>query len=120
MSEGYAVGFALFNLQERGVMFVSPQEKVYQGMIVGENSKNNDLDVNVLKGKQLTNIRASGSDEAIRLTPPNKMTLEQMISYIGDDEQVEVTPHSLRLRKKILDPNDRKKASRARKKSVVE
>jgi GTP-binding protein len=113
MSQGNAVGFALFNLQDRGVMFIGPQDKVYQGMIVGENSRSNDLDVNVLKGKQLTNIRASGSDEAIRLTPPLKMTLEQMVSYIGDDEQVEVTPKSLRLRKKILDPSDRKKARKA-------
>jgi len=119
MSQGAAVGFALFNLQERGMMFISPQDKVYQGMIVGENSRAEDMDVNVLKGKQLTNIRASGSDEAIRLTPPLKMTLEQMMSYIGDDEQVEVTPKSLRLRKKLLDPHERKKASRAQKKTAV-
>lgn len=111
--KGDAVGYALFNLQDRGIMFVNPQEKVYQGMIVGEHNRDNDLDVNVLKGKQLTNVRASGSDEAIRLTPPKKMSLEEMISYIANDELVEVTPKSLRLRKKLLDPNDRKKAMRA-------
>lgn len=81
-------------------------------MIVGENSRDNDLEVNVLKGKQLTNVRASGTDEAIRLTPPKLMTLEQMISYIDDDELVEVTPENLRLRKKLLDPNERKKVAR--------
>lgn len=109
---GEAVAYALFNLQDRGVMFVGAQDKVYRGMIVGENAKSNDLEVNVLKGKQLTNVRASGTDEAIRLTPPKKMTLEDMITYIADDELVEVTPDSLRLRKKLLDPNDRKRAKK--------
>lgn len=110
--KGEAVGYALFNLQDRGMMFVSPGEKVYQGMIVGEHSRENDLEINVLKGKQLTNVRASGTDEAIRLTPPRVLSLEEMIAYIGEDELVEVTPKSLRLRKKLLDPNDRKRAAR--------
>lgn len=109
---GEAVAYAIFGLQDRGVMFVKPQDKVYQGMIIGQNAKNNDLEVNILKGKQLTNIRASGSDEAIRLTPPKLMTLEEMITYISDDELVEVTPENLRLRKKILDSNERKRASK--------
>ncbi len=106
---GSAVAYALFNLQERGIMFIGPQCKVYKGMIVGEHSKENDLEINVLKGKQLTNIRASGSDKAINLIPPQKMTLEQMIAYIKDDELLEVTPSNLRLRKKELDPNKRKR-----------
>lgn len=113
--QGEAVAYAIFNLQERGTIFVKPQEKVYEGMIVGENSRDNDLDVNILKGKQLTNVRASGTDEAIRITPPKKHSLEEMISYIGDDELVEVTPKNLRLRKRLLDPNDRKKAMREKK-----
>ncbi|QHD65344.1 translational GTPase TypA [Neorickettsia findlayensis] len=107
--QGEAVAYALFNLQDRGIMFVKPQDPVYCGMIVGEHSRGNDLDVNVLKGKQLTNIRAAGSDEAVKLSPPLIMTLEEMMAYINDDELVEVTPLSLRLRKKILDPNMRKK-----------
>jgi GTP-binding protein len=111
---GEAVAYALWNLQDRGIMFVKPQQKVYTGMIIGENSKQGDLEVNVLKGKQLTNIRASGTDEAIRLTPPRILTLEDMITYVGDDELVEVTPKSLRLRKKLLDPNDRKRYSRSK------
>jgi len=111
---GEAVAYALWNLQDRGTMFVKPQQKVYAGMIIGENSKQGDLEVNVLKGKQLTNIRASGTDEAIRLTPAKILTLEDMITYVGDDELVEVTPKSLRLRKKLLDPNDRKRMSRGK------
>jgi GTP-binding protein len=111
---GEAVAYALWNLQDRGTMFVKPQQKVYAGMIIGENSKQGDLEVNVLKGKQLTNIRASGTDEAIRLTPAKALTLEDMITYVGDDELVEVTPKSLRLRKKMLDPNDRKRMSRGK------
>ena len=110
--QGEAVAYALFNLQDRGTMFVNPKDKVYAGMVVGENSRDNDLEVNVLKGKQLTNIRASGTDEAIRLTPPKRMTLEEMISYIDEDELVEVTPKNLRLRKKELDANERKKTMR--------
>ncbi len=111
---GEAVAYALWNLQDRGTMFVKPQQKVYAGMIIGENSKQGDLEINVLKGKQLTNVRASGTDEAIRLIPPRILTLEDMITYVGDDELVEVTPKSLRLRKKLLDPNDRKRMSRGK------
>jgi GTP-binding protein len=113
MAQGKAVAFAIWNLQERGKMFIKPQDEVYEGMIVGEHAKSNDLEINVLKGKQLTNVRASGSDEAIRLVPHTVMTLEQMITYIGDDELVEVTPKSLRLRKRILDSMDRKRDRRA-------
>ena len=109
---GEAVSYALNNIEERGVLFVSPQEKVYEGMIIGENAKPDDLEVNPMKSKQLTNFRSTGKDEAIRLTPPRVMTLEQAIAYIDDDEMVEVTPKSIRLRKAYLDPNDRKKAGR--------
>ena len=115
--QGEAVAYAIFNLQDRGIMFIEPQQKVYMGMIVGEHNRDNDLEINVLKGKQLTNMRASGSDEAVRLVPPRRLTLETMISYIGEDELVEVTPENLRLRKRELDPNERKKASRAAKKA---
>ncbi len=115
LDKGEAVAYAIFNLQDRGVMFINPADKVYEGMIVGEHSRDNDLEINVLKGKQLTNIRTTSKDEAIRLTPPVKMTLEQMISYIQDDELVEVTPNNLRLRKIALDSNERKKLSRAKK-----
>jgi GTP-binding protein len=111
---GEAVAYALWNLQDRGVMFIKPQQKVYAGMIVGENSKQGDLEVNVLKGKQLTNIRSTGADEAVRLTPPRELTLEDMITYVGDDELVEVTPKSLRLRKKFLDSNERKRLGRSK------
>lgn len=111
---GEAVAYALWNLQDRGVMFIKPQQKVYAGMVIGENSKQGDLEVNVLKGKQLSNVRASGTDEAIRLIPPRILTLEDMITYVGDDELVEVTPKSLRLRKKLLDTNDRKRESRSK------
>ena len=109
---GEAVGYALNMLEERGSLFVSPQEKVYEGMLIGENAKPEDLEVNPMKSKQLTNFRSTGKDDAIRLTPPRVMTLEQAIAYIDDDEMVEVTPKSIRLRKAILDPNERKKASR--------
>ena len=109
---GQAVAYALFNLQDRGVMFVSPQDKVYEGMVVGEHNRDNDLGVNVLKGKKLTNVRASGSDDAILLTPPRRLTLEDMMAYINADELVEVTPISLRLRKRYLDPHERKRAAR--------
>ena len=110
--QGSAVAYALFNLQERGVMFVNPQDAVYQGMVIGENSRENDLDVNVLKGKKLTNVRASGTDDAVVLTPPRRMSLEEMMAYINDDELLEVTPGSLRLRKRYLIPHERKKAAR--------
>ncbi|WP_430398864.1 translational GTPase TypA [Ferrovibrio sp.] len=104
--------YALNFIEERGVLFVDPGVAVYEGMIIGEHSRDNDLDVNPMKAKQLTNIRAAGKDEQVRLTPPRKMTLEQAIAYIADDELVEVTPKSIRIRKKMLDPNDRKKAQR--------
>lgn len=110
---GEAVAYALWNLEERGIMFLQPGDKVYQGMVIGENSRQNDLEVNPLKAKQLSNVRAAGKDEAIRLTPPKLMTLEQAIAYIDDDELVEVTPKSIRIRKRLLDPNERKRASRS-------
>ena len=110
---GMAVAYALFNLQDRGLMFVSPQTPVYQGMIVGEHNRNNDLEINVLKGKQLTNVRASGSDEAVKLVPAKRMSLEEMMVYINEDELLEVTPENLRLRKMYLDPHARKRAARA-------
>jgi GTP-binding protein len=109
---GEAVGYALNSLEERGILFVNPQEKIYEGMIIGENAKPDDLEVNPMKSKQLTNFRSTGKDDAIRLTPPRRMTLEQAIAYIDDDEMVEVTPKSIRLRKRHLDPNERKRASR--------
>ena len=111
--KGKVLGFALFNLQERGRMFVSPGEIVYEGMLVGIHSRSNDLVVNPLKAKQLTNVRASGTDEAILLTPPIRMTLEQALEFIDDDELVEVTPDSIRLRKKMLLEIERKRAARA-------
>jgi GTP-binding protein len=110
---GMAVAYALFNLQDRGQMFVGPQTAVYQGMIVGEHSRGNDLEINVLKGKQLTNVRASGSDDAVKLVPPVRMSLEEMMAYINEDELLEVTPTNLRLRKQYLCPHERKKAARA-------
>ncbi|NSW98726.1 translational GTPase TypA [bacterium] len=109
MDTGAAVSYAIFNLQDRGTMFVKPQTSVYEGMIVGENSKENDLDVNILKGKKLTNVRAAGSDKNIMLTPPRVMSLEQTMAYLNDDECLEVTPKNLRLRKKFLCPNERKR-----------
>ncbi|MBI1300804.1 MAG: translational GTPase TypA [Alphaproteobacteria bacterium] len=110
---GTAVAYAIFNLQDRGTMFIGHQTPVYGGMIVGENNREEDLEINVLKGKKLTNVRASGSDEATTLIPPRIMSLEDMMSYINDDELMEVTPKSLRLRKKFLCPHERKRASRA-------
>ena len=110
---GQAVAYALFNLQDRGIMFVNPQDKVYEGMVVGEHNRDNDLGVNVLKGKKLTNVRASGSDDAILLVPPRRLSLEDMMAYINPDELVEVTPGSLRLRKRYLNPHERKRAARA-------
>ncbi len=112
IENGTAVAYALWNLEERGKMFVVPQDPVYEGMIIGEHSRDNDLEVNPLKGKKLTNIRASGTDEAVRLTTPITMTLEQAIAYIDDDELVEVTPNAIRLRKRYLDPHERKRQSR--------
>jgi GTP-binding protein len=108
-SDGETASFALWNLEDRGTMFVGAGEKTYQGMIIGENSRPDDLDVNPMKAKQLTNVRASGKDEAIRLTPPRRLTLEQAIAYIDTDELVEVTPKSIRLRKQVLNPTYRKR-----------
>ncbi|MFV0245653.1 MAG: translational GTPase TypA [Qingshengfaniella sp.] len=113
MEDGVSVAYALFNLEDRGRMFIGAQEQVYQGMIIGEHSRDNDLEVNPLKGKKLTNVRASGTDEAVRLTTPVTMSLEEAIAYIDDDELVEVTPNSIRLRKRFLDPHERKRQSRA-------
>jgi GTP-binding protein len=113
MEDGTAVAYALWNLEERGRMFINPQDPVYQGMIIGEHSRDNDLEVNPLKGKKLTNVRASGTDDAVKLTPPVIMSLEQAIAYIDDDELVEVTPNAIRLRKRFLDPHERKRQSRA-------
>jgi GTP-binding protein len=111
--EGVAVAYALWNLEDRGAMLIEPGARVYPGMIVGEHAKGSDLAVNVMKGKQLTNIRAAGKDEAVRLTPPIRLALEQALAYIDEDELVEVTPRSIRLRKAILDPHARKRAERA-------
>ena len=110
---GSAVAYALFNLQDRGIMFLGPQTEVYEGMIVGEHNRDNDLGINVLKGKKHSNVRSSGADEAVILVPHQKMSLEQMMAYIENDELLEVTPNNLRLRKKYLDPNERKKMSKA-------
>ncbi|MGV3556279.1 MAG: translational GTPase TypA [Croceibacterium sp.] len=112
MEQGEAVPYALNALEDRGILFIAPGEKLYEGMIIGENAKPQDLEVNPLKSKQLTNFRSTGKDDAVRLTPPRKMTLEQAIAYIQDDELVEVTPQSIRLRKRYLDPHERKRASR--------
>ena len=111
---GESVAYALWNLEDRGPMMIEPGTKVYQGMIVGEHTRDNDLEVNVLKGKKLTNIRTHSKDEAVRLTPPMRMTLERALAYIQDDELVEVTPKSIRLRKKRLDPHERKREERRR------
>src|SRR5438105_12566822 len=112
--QGEAVAYAMFKLEDRGPMMIEPGWKVYKGMIVGEHTRDNDLEINILKGKQLTNIRTTSKDEAVRLTPPIKMTLEKALAYIEDDELVEVTPKSIRLRKKFLDANERKRAEKAR------
>jgi GTP-binding protein len=112
MEQGAAVAYALNALEDRGIMFISPGEMLYEGMVIGENAKPQDLEVNPLKSKQLTNFRASGKDEGIRLTPPKRMTLEQAIAYIQDDELVEVTPKAIRIRKRFLDPHERKRESR--------
>jgi len=109
---GDATAYSLFNLEDRGKMFIIPGEKVYEGMIIGEHSKDNDLEVNIIRGKQLTNIRAANKDDAIKCTTPIRMTLESAIAYIEDDELIEVTPENIRLRKRFLDPNERKKANR--------
>lgn len=112
--QGEAVAYAMFKLEDRGPMMIEPGWRVYRGMIVGEHTRDNDLEINVLKGKQLTNIRTTSKDEAVRLTPPIKMTLEKALAYIEDDELVEITPKSIRLRKRHLDPNERKRAEKTK------
>jgi GTP-binding protein len=112
--QGEAVAYAMFKLEDRGPMMIEPGWKVYRGMIVGEHTRDNDLEINILKGKQLTNIRTTSKDEAVRLTPPIQMTLEKALAYIEDDELVEVTPKSIRLRKKFLDANERKRAEKSK------
>ena len=109
---GESITYGLFNAQERGTLFIGPNEKVYAGMIVGQNAKAEDIEVNVCKRKQLTNTRASGSDDALRLSPPRILSLEQSLEFIDTDELLEITPEHLRLRKKILDPTLRKRAGR--------
>lgn len=111
--DGAAVAYALWKIQERGRLFVNPGDELYEGMIIGEHSRENDIVVNPIRGKQLTNIRASGSDEAIRLVPPVKLTLESAVEFINDDELVEITPKTIRLRKRYLKDFERKRAARA-------
>jgi GTP-binding protein len=118
-AEGEAAAYAIFNLQDRGPFMIGAQTRVYEGMIVGEHTRDNDLEVNVVKGKKLTNVRASGKDENVLLTTPMKLTLEKAMSYITDDELVEVTPKSIRLRKRWLNPNERKKMERSRDREVA-
>jgi len=113
MVTGKALGFSLWNLQERGRLFIDPATEVYEGMVIGIHSRDNDLVVNPIKGKQLTNVRASGTDENIVLTPPIKYSLEQALEFIEDDELVEVTPKNIRIRKKLLKEHERKRAGRA-------
>ena len=112
MENGEALGYSIFNLQERGIMYIKPQDKVYNGMVIGEHAKSNDLDVNPIKGKQLTNVRSSGADDAIKLVPPRVMSLENALEWIEEDELVEVTPLSVRVRKRELDPTARKRAAK--------
>jgi len=111
--DGEAVAYALWNLQERGRMFVSPGERLYEGLVIGIHSRDNDLVVNPIKGKKLTNVRAAGKDDAILLTPPIALTLEYAVEFIADDELVEITPKSIRIRKRYLKEHERKRASRA-------
>ena len=109
MENGVALAYSLWNLQDRGVLFIAPQAKVYIGMIIGEHSRPNDLDVNPIKGKNLTNVRASGSDDAIKLVPPRILNLERALEWIEEDELVEVTPQNIRVRKRYLDPITRRR-----------
>jgi GTP-binding protein len=111
--DGDAVAYALWNLQDRGRMFVSPGDRLYEGIVIGIHSRDNDLVVNPIKGKKLTNVRAAGKDEAVNLTPPIKLTLEYAVEFIEDDELVEVTPKSIRIRKRYLKEHERKRAQRA-------
>ena len=115
LENGSTTTHSLFNLQDRGVMFLGPTEEVYTGMIIGENNKDNDLVVNICKGKKLTNVRASGSDDTVSIAPPRIMSLEQVLGYLNDDELAEITPTSIRLRKRHLDENDRKRAAKTQK-----
>jgi GTP-binding protein len=115
MDNGEAVAFSIFNLQAIGVRFIKPQDKVYDGMVIGESARPGDLEVNPLKGKQLTNMRTSGADDAIKLIPPRPITLESAMEWIEDDELVEVTPLSIRIRKKHLDPSTRRRMARDKK-----
>jgi len=115
MEKGEALAYSIFNLQERGVMFIKPQDKMYVGLVIGENARPNDLDVNPIKGKQLSNVRSSGADDAIKLTPPRNMSLENALEWIEDDEIVEITPINIRIRKKNLDPTVRKRLARPKK-----
>ena len=112
MAGGKALAYALFNLQERGRLFISPSSEIYEGMVVGQHTRTNDLVVNPMKGKRLTNIRAAGTDENILLTPPIETTLEYSLEFINDDELIEVTPKAIRIRKKLLRQHERKKAGR--------
>ena len=112
MENGEALAYSLYNLQDRGVLFIKPQTKVYEGMIIGEHSRANDLVVNPIKGKQQTNIRSAGADDAIKLVPPREMSLERALEWIEDDELLEVTPKNVRIRKKLLKEHERKRASR--------
>jgi len=112
MEDGTALGYSLFNLQDRGVLFIEPQAKVYKGMIIGEHSRDNDLDVNPIKGKQLSNVRSSGADDAIKLVPPRDLNLERALEWIEEDELLEITPQSIRVRKRYLDINERKRAAK--------
>ena len=112
MAEGQSVAFALYNLQERGKLFIGPVTDVYEGMIVGEVARSGDLEVNVMKGKKLTNMRASGADDAIALEPPRQLTLENALEFIADDELVEITPTAIRLRKRFLKAHERKRAAK--------
>ena len=116
---GEATAYSLFYLEERGPLMIDPQTRVYEGMIVGQHTRDNDLVVNVIQGKKLTNVRAAGKDENLLLTPPMRMSLEKSMSYIADDELVEITPKSIRLRKRWLDPHMRKKMERAREADVA-
>ncbi len=110
MENGVALGYSLFNLQERGALFIEPQTKVYGGMVIGEHARPNDLDVNPIKGKAQSNVRSSGADEAIKLVPPRRLNLETALEWIENDELVEITPVSIRIRKRLLDPTKRKRA----------
>jgi GTP-binding protein len=114
-ANGEATSYSLNNFEDRGTLFIDPGDTVYEGMVIGEHARPTDLEVNPVKAKQLTNVRASGKDEAIKLTPPVRMALEQAMSYIADDELVEVTPTAIRLRKKTLDPNQRKREQKVSK-----